>query len=149
MLTRLTSVHVMFRFYAKLAELRQRIRANSMPTLNKDLPEEDSANNESFQTSTLPKTYRKHNHELSTTSSLPRLNKPRMQTVLETQQLELSGDQEKPPLPPKPSPPQQFSKFIISPQPFRRTDDAKLSMINNSQHEEWYVLLTFSFRVLY
>ena len=142
-------MHVLFRFYAKLAELRQRIRANSMPTLNKDLPEEDpQTNTEPFsQTSTLPKTFRKHNNLDLSTGSLPRMNKPRMQTVLETQQLEL-GDQEKPPLPPKPSPPNQLTKFIISPQPFRRTDDLKLSLMSSGhnpnfspQHDEreWYV----------
>jgi len=124
------------KFYAKLAELRQRIRANSMPVLNKDLdslPDASKANLENLtKTSTLPnpKSHRKHTPvPLLTTSSLPRPGKkPQMQTVLESQQLTLDLESEKPPLPPKPSPP-QFSKYIISPQPFRRTDDAKLTMI--------------------
>merc|ERR1719341_1984474 len=128
-------MYVIFRFYAKLAELRQRIRANSMPVLNKDLdslPDASKANLENLtKTSTLPnpKSHRKHTPvPLLTTSSLPRPGKkPQMQTVLESQQLTLDLDSEKPPLPPKPSPP-QFSKYIISPQPFRRTDDAKLTM---------------------
>ena len=153
-------MYVIFRFYAKLAELRQRIRANSMPVLNKDLdslPEASKANLENLtKTSTLPnpKSHRKHTPvPLLTTSSLPRPGKkPQMQTVLESQQLSLDLDSEKPPLPPKPSPP-QFSKFIISPQPFRRTDDAKLTMFaghtplqgpqltNTSPHDaEWYVI---------
>ena len=153
---------VIFRFYAKLAELRQRIRANSMPVLNKDLdslPDASKANLENLtKTSTLPnpKSHRKHTPvPLLSTSSLPRPGKkPQMQTVLESQQLTLDLDSEKPPLPPKPSPP-QFSKFIISPQPFRRTDDAKLTMFaghtplqglqltNTSPHDdpEWYVML--------
>ena len=48
-------MYVIFRFYAKLAELRQRIRANSMPVLNKDLdslPDASKANLEN-----LTKTY--------------------------------------------------------------------------------------------
>jgi len=143
------------KFYAKLAELRQRIRANSMPVLNKDLdslPDASKANLENLtKTSTLPnpRSHRKHTPvPLLSTSSLPRPGKkPQMQTVLESQQLTLDLDSEKPPLPPKPSPP-QFSKFIISPQPFRRTDDAKLTMFaghtplqqltNTSPHDaEW------------
>ena len=92
-----------------------------MPTLNKDLepiPNESSNNLDNLsKTSTLPKTNRKYNSDLST-GSLPRSAKPRMQTVLESQQLDLDLDQDKPPLPPKPSP--SYSKFIISPQPFRR-----------------------------
>ena len=44
-------MYVIFRFYAKLAELRQRIRANSMPVLNKDLdslPDASKANLENL-----------------------------------------------------------------------------------------------------
>ena len=110
-----------------------------MPTLNKDLdiaPDDDKANLDTFsRTSTLPKPGRRNQSDL-TTGSLPRPGKPRMQTVLESQQLNLDlVDQEKPPLPPKPSPPHQFSKFIISPQPFRRTDDAKLTLFaGNTPH---------------
>ena len=153
-------MHVLFRFYAKLAELRQRIRANSMPVLNKDLDtlqDSDSRTNLDNlpKTSTLPKSFRKASPAPDlTTSSLPRPGKqPRMQTVLESQQLTLDLDPEKPPLPPKPSPP-QFSKYIISPQPFRRTDDAKLTLFaGHTPHQgpqitnttpphdaEWYVL---------
>ena len=91
-----------------------------MPTLNKDLepiPDESSNNLDNLsKTSTLPKTNRKYS-DLAT-GSLPRSAKPRMQTVIESQQLDLELDQDKPPLPPKPSP--SYSKFIISPQPFRR-----------------------------
>ena len=110
-----------------------------MPTLNKDLDtlaDDDKSNLDTFsRTSTLPKPSRR-NHSDLTTGSLPRPGKPRMQTVLESQQLNLDlADQEKPPLPPKPSPPHQFSKFIISPQPFRRTDDAKLTLFaGNTPH---------------
>ena len=105
-----------------------------MPTLNKDdldtIADDDKANLDTFSR-TLPKPAR-----TLATGSLPRPGKPRMQTVLESQQLNLDlGDQEKPPLPPKPSPPHQFSKFIISPQPFRRTDDAKLTLFaGNTPH---------------
>lgn len=153
----------MFRFYAKLAELRQRIRANSMPTLNKDLDSLQDVSKTNLdtlsQTATLPKSYRKHSHgsDLST-FSLPRPGKPRMQTVLESQQLNLDlAPEEKPPLPPKPSPPHHLSKYIISPQPFRRTDDAKLTLFAGSTplhpshntnsaspppHDpEWYVII--------
>ena len=88
-------VHDFFRFYAKLAELRQRIRANSVPnSLNKDLDsvQEDTNNLDSFtKTSTLPKTNRKPDLN---TSSLPRSIKPRMQTVLESEQLNLEQEQE-------------------------------------------------------
>ena len=110
-----------------------------MPTLNKDdldtLADDDKANLDTFSR-TLPKPARN-----LTTGSLPRPGKPRMQTVLESQQLNLDlGDQEKPPLPPKPSPPHQFSKFIISPQPFRRTDDAKLTLFaGNTPHHSQIV----------
>ena len=56
---------MVYRFYAKLAELRQRIRANSMPTLNKDpdtLEDKDQRLGEPspHQSSTLPKSFRKH-----------------------------------------------------------------------------------------
>merc|ERR1712106_688318 len=117
------------KFYAKLAELRQRIRANSMPTLNKDpdiLPLNPLDPNTDIHSSTLPKPHRKSVSELST-SSLPRQPKSRLPSVLETQQLNLNlTDADKPPLPPKPSPPLPYSKYIISPQPYRRLDDPKL-----------------------
>jgi len=120
------------KFYAKLAELRQRIRANSVPnSLNKDLDsvQEDTNNLDSFtKTSTLPKTNRKPDLN---TSSLPRSIKPRMQTVLESEQLNLEQEQEKPPLPPKPSPPNQFSKYIISPQPFRKSECDNLKQLTS------------------
>ena len=106
---------MIYRFYAKLAELRQRIRANSMPTLNKDPDTLEPRQNAS--------------------SSLPRTFKPRMETVLESQQLTLDlADQEKPPLPPKPfpSPPNQYGKFIISPQPFRKPEESKLTLFAGS-----------------
>ena len=116
------------RFYAKLAELRQRIRANSMPTLNKD-PDTLEARHQRYsdpppQPTTLP---------LSSSASLPRPAKPRMQTVLESQQLTLElSEQEKPPLPPKPSPPTQYQKYIISPQPFRKPEESKLTLYAGS-----------------
>jgi len=116
------------KFYAKLAELRQRIRANSMPTLNKEpdnLPLNPLDPNTDIHSSTLPKPHRKSYNELST-SSLPRQPKSRLPSVLESQQLNLTLEEaNKPPLPPKPSPPLPYSKYIISPQPYRRLDDPK------------------------
>eukprot|EP00092_Neocalanus_flemingeri_P028362 GFUD01030799.1.p1 GENE.GFUD01030799.1~~GFUD01030799.1.p1 ORF type:complete len:942 (-),score=220.92 GFUD01030799.1:707-3532(-) len=113
------------KFYAKLAELRQRIRANSMPTLNKDpdnLPLNPLDPNTEIHSSTLPKPHRKSISEMST-SSLPRQPKSRLPSVIESQQLNLSLADDKPPLPPKPSPPLPYSKYIISPQPYRRSDE--------------------------
>merc|ERR1712106_578330 len=87
------------KFYAKLAELRQRIRANSMPTLNKDpdiLPLNPLDPNTDIHSSTLPKPHRKSLSELST-SSFPRQPKSRLPSVLETQQLNLNlTDADKP-----------------------------------------------------
>jgi len=131
------------KFYAKLAELRQRIRANSVPnSLNKDpdIVQEDTNNLDSFsKTSTLPKTNNRK-PDLNT-SSLPRSTKPRMQTVLESEQLNLEQEQEKPPLPPKPSPPNQFSKYIISPQPFRKSECDNLKQLTvyagNTPHQNF------------
>eukprot|EP00092_Neocalanus_flemingeri_P011694 GFUD01012609.1.p1 GENE.GFUD01012609.1~~GFUD01012609.1.p1 ORF type:complete len:969 (+),score=243.49 GFUD01012609.1:245-3151(+) len=113
------------KFYAKLAELRQRIRANSMPTLNKDpdnLPLNPLDPNTEIHSSTLPKPHRKSISEMST-SSLPRQPKSRLPSVIESQQLNLTLADDKPPLPPKPSPPLPYSKYIISPQPYRRSDE--------------------------
>ena len=119
---------MVYRFYAKLAELRQRIRANSMPTLNTDpdnLPLNPIDPNTNIHSSTLPKPQRKSFTELST-SSLPRQQKTRLPSVIESQQLNLNlNEADKPPLPPKPSPPLPYSKYIISPQPYRRLDDSK------------------------
>ena len=119
---------MIYRFYAKLAELRQRIRANSMPTLNKDpdnLPLNPLDPNTEIHSSTLPKPHRKSFTDM-TTSSLPRQPKSRLPSVIESQQLNLNlADADKPPLPPKPSPPLPYSKYIISPQPYRRSDDPK------------------------
>ena len=133
-------VCMIYRFYAKLAELRQRIRANSMPTLNKDPdtlePRQQRYSEPSCQSATLPKSFRRpHTDTSSASSSLPRTFKPRMETVLESQQLTLDlADQEKPPLPPKPfpSPPNQYGKFIISPQPFRKPEESKLTLFAGS-----------------
>ena len=95
---------MIYRFYAKLAELRQRIRANSMPTLNKEpdnLPLNPLDPNTDIHSSTLPKPHRKSYNELST-SSLPRQPKSRLPSVLESQQLNLNlAEADKPPLPPK------------------------------------------------
>ena len=131
-------VCMIYRFYAKLAELRQRIRANSMPTLNKDpdtLEDKDQRLSEpTHQSSTLPKSFRKHPPD-SFSASLPRPAKPRMQTVLESPGVELTlemAEQEKPPLPPKPSPPGQYPKYIISPQPFRKPEETKLTLFAGS-----------------
>merc|ERR1719186_2242160 len=116
------------KFYAKLAELRQRIRANSMPTLNKDpdnLPLNPLDPNTEIHSSTLPKPHRKSFTDM-TASPLPRQPKSRLPSVIESQQLNLNlADADKPPLPPKPSPPLPYSKYIISPQPYRRSDDPK------------------------
>lgn len=120
------------RFYAKLAELRQRIRANSMPTLNKDPDTLESSYQSSSLSSTLPKSFRKHQTDPST-ASLPRSAKPRMETVLESQQLTLEvAEDERPPLPPKPSPPNQYQKYIISPKPFRKPEESKLTLFAGS-----------------
>jgi len=162
---------MIYRFYAKLAELRQRIRANSMPTLNKDpdnLPLNPLDPNTDIHSSTLPKSHRKSFTEMST-SSLPRQPKSRLPSVIESQQLNLSlPEADKPPLPPKPSPPLPYSKYIISPQPYRRSDDPKVpdsppsrfflptgapvsvaptatnsGVANSGQHDQdWYVNLT-------
>ena len=99
-----------------------------MPTLNKDpdtLEDKDQRLSEpSLQSSTLPKSF---------SASLPRPAKPRMQTVVESQQLTLEmAEQEKPPLPPKPSPPSQYPKYIISPQPFRKPEETKLTLFAGS-----------------
>ena len=128
---------MVYRFYAKLAELRQRIRANSMPTLNKDPDTLEDTKDQRLsepphQSSTLPKSFRKHPAD-SFSASLPRPAKPRMQTVVESQQLTLEMvEQEKPPLPPKPSPPSQYPKYIISPQPFRKPEETKLTLFAGS-----------------
>jgi len=114
------------KFYAKLAELRQRIRANSMPTLNKD---PDTLEGRHQRYSEPPPSYRADH----SSASLPRPAKPRMQTVLESQQLSLElAEQEKPPLLPKPSPPAQYQKYIILPQPFRKSEESKLTLFAGS-----------------
>jgi len=120
------------KFYAKLAELRQRIRANSMPTLNKDPDTLESSYQSSSLSSTLPKSFRKHQADPSS-ASLPRSAKPRMETVLESQQLTLEvSEDERPPLPPKPSPPNQYQKYIISPKPFKKPEETKLTLFAGS-----------------
>lgn len=84
------------KFYAKLAELRQRIRATSMPTLNKD---------ESAPPTLTPLID-------SYSSSLPRPSKSnRLPSLIEAQTL------------PRQSSP-TFSSKIMSPQPFRRSCDS-------------------------
>jgi len=154
------------KFYAKLAELRQRIRANSMPVLNKELdPQEESASRPARKSmSEVPMVCK--TNLLTHSASLPRpARAARLPSLVESQQLQLelrelerspmvgssprdqqvhnqhnhqtelstlitlseqeklamSQDQERPPLPPKPSTP-SFSNFIIAPQPFRRSD---------------------------
>merc|ERR1719323_1023738 len=154
------------KFYAKLAELRQRIRANSMPVLNKELdPHEESASRPARKSmSEVPMVCK--TNLLTHSASLPRpARAARLPSLVESQQLQLelrelerspmvgssprdqqvhnqhnhqtelstlitlsdqeklamSQDQERPPLPPKPSTP-SFSNFIIAPQPFRRSD---------------------------
>merc|ERR1719204_2737548 len=148
------------KFYAKLAELRQRIRANSMPVLNKELdPHEESASRPARKSKSEVPMVCKTNL-LTHSASLPRpARAARLPSLVESQQLQLelrelgssprdqqvhnqhnhqtelstlitlsdqekiamSQDQERPPLPPKPSTP-SFSNFIIAPQPFRRSD---------------------------
>ena len=56
------------RFYAKLAELRQRIRANSMPVLNKELEEDPASRPARKSMSEVPSV----NNMLSQSASLPR-----------------------------------------------------------------------------
>lgn len=129
------------RFYAKLAELRQRIRANSMPVLNKEELEESPAS--PHTTASLPRPARKSLNQAS-----PRVTNPRLPSLQETQQLslELREQEFKPPLPPKPSPP-PYSNYIIAPQPFRRPLEPALEeRAPNTNHslaqqalESWWV----------
>ena len=130
-----------------------------MPTLNKEpdnLPLNPLDPNTDIHSSTLPKPHRKSYNELST-SSLPRQPKSRLPSVLESQQLNLNlAEADKPPLPPKPSPPLPYSKYIITPQPYRRLDDPKTpdsppsrlpltpptnsGVVPSNQHDQpWYV----------
>jgi len=88
------------KFYAKLAELRQRIRATSMPTLNKDesLPPTPTPLIDSYS------------------SSLPRPSKSnRLPSLIESQTLPRQAS---------PTPYSSNSSKIMSPQPFRRSCDS-------------------------
>ena len=103
-----------YRFYAKLAELRQRIRANSLPVLHQDPASQPPTNT--------PLTHPPIAH----TNSLPRPAKSRLPSLLESSESpsSLEGEPEripegeKPPLPPKPSPPHSFTSMITA-KPFR------------------------------
>ena len=160
------------RFYAKLAELRQRIRANSMPVLNKELEEDPASSRPARKSmSEVP------NNMLSQSASLPRpARAARLPSLVESQQLQLelrelekpprdlesrttnqqhnpqpelsqriiTTDPERPPLPPKPSTP-SFSNFIIAPQPFRRTEgEPEAPSLAQQAIQSWYFLLLVS-----
>jgi len=125
------------KFYAKLDELRKRIRANSMPVLNRE-------EGEARLTASLPRPVRKtslDNAPTSTpsiapysappahTASLPRPPRP-------SARLPAVAEQERPPLPPKPSPappppyaatapPPPYNSYIIAPQPYRRAGEGE------------------------
>merc|ERR1719341_2968955 len=83
------------KFYAKLAELRQRIRANSMPVLNKELEEDPASRPARKSMSEVPSA----NNMLSQSASLPRPSKAtRLPSLVESQQLQLElRELEKPP----------------------------------------------------
>ena len=83
------------RFYAKLAELRQRIRANSMPVLNKELEEDPASRPARKSMSEVPSA----NNMLSQSASLPRpARAARLPSLVESQQLQLElRELEKPP----------------------------------------------------
>jgi hypothetical protein len=83
------------KFYAKLAELRQRIRANSMPVLNKELEEDPASRPARKSMSEVPSA----NNMLSQSASLPRPAKAtRLPSLVESQQLQLElRELEKPP----------------------------------------------------
>ena len=86
------------RFYAKLAELRQRIRANSMPVLNKEIEEEPAAARPARKSmSEVPIVCK--NNMLSQSASLPRPSRAaRLPSLVESQQLQLElRELEKPP----------------------------------------------------
>jgi len=113
------------KFYAKLAELRQRIRANSLPVLHQDPASQPPTNT--------PLTHPPIAH----TNSLPRPAKSRLPSLLESSESpsSLEGEPEripegeKPPLPPKPSPPHSFTSMITA-KPFR-SPDRQLTELTN------------------
>jgi len=115
------------KFYAKLDELRKRIRANSMPVLNREEGEQARL------TASLPRPARKTSLDSAPssapysappahTASLPRPPRP-------SARLPAVAEQERPPLPPKPSPAPapapSYSSYIIAPQPFRRAGEGE------------------------
>jgi len=85
------------KFYAKLAELRQRIRANSMPVLNKELEEDPASRPARKSMSEVPIVCK--NNMLSQSASLPRpARAARLPSLVESQQLQLElRELEKPP----------------------------------------------------
>jgi len=95
-------------FYSKLAELRQRIRANSVPTLSKIMPNCLPLNpldpNTDFQSLTLPKNHKNCNKELGT-SSLPRqLNSRLLSSTLDDHHKQSPTHSYTSQVDPKPSP---------------------------------------------
>ena len=182
------------RFYAKLAELRQRIRANSMPVLNKELETHEDPVSRPARKSMSEVPNVSKNNMLSHSASLPRpARAARLPSLVESQQLQLElrelekspridskrdmepsprtinqppelsprtiptdqeqfskSDPERPPLPPKPSPP-SFSNFIIAPQPFRRAEgEHEAPSLAQQAIQSWYsnTFLVLLFRLI-
>ena len=73
--------------------------------------------------------HNQHNHQTELSTLI---------TLSDQEKLAMSQDQERPPLPPKPSTP-SFSNFIIAPQPFRRSDgDPESPSLAQQAIQSWY-----------
>ena len=73
--------------------------------------------------------HHQHNHQTELSTLI---------TLSDQEKLAMSQDQERPPLPPKPSTP-SFSNFIIAPQPFRRSDgDPESPSLAQQAIQSWY-----------
>jgi len=147
------------KFYAKLAELRQRIRANSLPVLAAcdlpgagDLPAAGALTNTTAadDTTALHTNQSKQCDINKQSNTLPRSNKSRLPSLLETSELspqslestasggELADETAKPPIPPKPSP----SLSFMSARPFSRgsgaeNTSAKLTQLTHPDLHEY------------